>query len=243
MVVAMKDRLERLRRWLDSLVADQGGSSASSRTDVIELSTSDELNDPRLLQDYLKASVRSQWQEIAGEVGKAKGIYVWFWPSKGGEAVWPLYVGKSHRGQSCFRSRAFTHLNHARLGVDSLYSRIRSAGNAELYRTHVAGDRPLCANEHAARMREQFNGMRILTLPMTDHEARDLASDAESLVLAAMLDMHKTSNPFCPNDKAWGRVMNSFGRTSSINSVKPLWSDAGVVLSACLAKSPTIARS
>jgi hypothetical protein len=243
MVMAMEERLERLRRWLDSLVVDQGGPSASSRANVIELSTSDELDDPKLLQDFLKASVRSQWQEIAGEVGNAKGIYVWFWPSKGGEAVWPLYVGKSQRGQSCFRSRTFTHLTHARLGVDSLYSWSRSAGQPKLHRIHAAGEPLNCLKEHGERIRDQFNGMRILTLPMADHEARDLASDAEALVLAAMLEMHKTANPFCSTDKAWDRVMNSFGRTGSISSVKPLWADAGVVLSACLAQSPMIARS
>lgn len=240
MVMAREERLERLRRWLDSLAADQGGTSASSRANVIELSTSNELDDPKLLQDFLKASVRSQWQEKSVEVGSAKGIYVWFWPSKGGEAAWPLYVGKSQRGQSCFRSRTFTHLTHARLGVDSLYSWDRSAGNAELYRTHAASDPILCTHEHAARMREQFNGMRILSLPMAEDEAGNLASDAEALLLAAVLEMHGAKDPLCSKDEAWDRVMNSFGRTGSISSVEPLWADARLVLSDCLARSPSL---
>lgn len=70
---------------------------------------------------------------------REKGVYVWFWLDGADEEPWPLYVGKSQRGQSSFLARTNAHLSHAHRGVDSLYARKNDLGESGFYRTHQAG--------------------------------------------------------------------------------------------------------
>jgi hypothetical protein len=92
---------------------------------------------------------------------------------------------------------------------------------------------------HAEKIRAQFDGMRILTLSMDDDDARVLATDAEALVLAAILRMHGAEFPMRSDEHAWKRVMNSFGRTGSMSALEPLWQEAERAISACLARDPS----
>lgn len=233
-----EERLERLRRWLTELRADDGASPHSARSFVVEISINPSTTEPGRIVDAIRAGLASAWhQKSDHDLGQRKGIYVWFWPEEDGKKAWPLYVGKSQRGRSCFRSRTFVHLEHARRGVDYLYDRSASNKASVLENSHEAGDEPDAA-EHGDRLLEQFDGMRILCFAMEDWDASDLAGDAEALMLAAVLRMHGVANSGDRDDPAWKKVMNSFGRTVSMSSLTNLVEDAVEVLSEGLAREP-----
>jgi len=225
----MEGRTERLSNWLGKLVDDQGAAEGQSRLSVIGFSLQAEAQDARAITRELRQSACTQWRRLDGDVGSSKGIYLWFWPGVSGSQPWPLYVGKSQRGRSCFRSRTTTHLAHAERGVDSLYDWEKSIHQGVLVPSHCATS-PTCPETHAKKLRDYFDGMRVLTLPMDTREAEELASDAEALMLAAALKLHGATNPSDTNDDAWKKITNSRGRTSSMSSLSPILDETAKAL-------------
>ena len=226
----MEGRIERLRDWLEAVVVDQEAESGRSRVRVIEFSVPGESQNAKAITRDLRTSACTQWQALDGDVGKSKGIYIWFWPGVSGSPPWPLYVGKSQRGRSCFRSRTTTHLAHAERGIDSLYDWDKSIHQGVLVPSHSAPS-PICSETHAKKLRGYLDGMRVLTLSMDTREAEELGSDAEALMLAAALKLHEAVDPSGAPRSAWDKVTNSRGRTSSMSSLSAVWDEAATTLS------------
>jgi len=233
----MEGRIERLRDWLKAVVVDQEAESGRSRVRVIEFSVLGESQDAKAITRDLRTSACTQWQALDGDVGKSKGIYIWFWPGVSGSQPWPLYVGKSQRGRSCFRSRMTTHLAHAERGIDFLYNWENSIHRGVLDPSHIASSQ-VCTETHQESLRRYFDGMRVLTLSMDTREAEEIASDAEALMLAAALKLNGATNPSDTNDDAWKKITNSCGRTSSMSSLAPIWNDAATALARFMAVPP-----
>lgn len=221
----MEGRIERLSNWLGKLVDDQDAVEGQSRLCVMEFSLQAEAKDARAITRDLRQSACTQWRRLDGDVGSGKGIYLWFWPGVSGSQPWPLYVGKSQRGRSCFRSRMTTHLAHAARGVDSLYDWEKSIHQGVLFPSHGAPS-PICPETHPEKLRRYFDGMRVLTLPMGTREAEELASEAEALMLAAALKLHGAMTPSDTTHPAWDKITNSRGRTSSMSSLSPILDEA-----------------
>jgi hypothetical protein len=232
-----EEKIERLRKWLDFLGQDVGEKARRGKVHVIELSIPEEIREPKSIASHLQATMKVLWSSIRPEIAMAKGIYVWFWPGQNGEAAWPLYVGKSQHGNSCFRSRNEKHLANACSGKDSLYDWRSSKEQSQLIYTHHAG-RKIDFDGHGERMARQFHGMRILTVMMEDSEAHRMAGGAEALMLAAALKLHRAHNVSDRTDQAWLSIMNSFGQSERMAPLGSLFAQAEKTLLNCLLRTP-----
>lgn len=198
----ISDRIHSLEAWIESY----------SRTapHVLQFPVQTEALDSIQVIKALREKAKEHLAD-----NRERGVYAWFWLDGADQEPWPLYVGKSQRGQSCFLARTNAHLSHAFRGVDSLYARKKDRADNPFHRTHQAGTSP--SNDHSIRLCQQFNGMRILFLPMNEHDASELAGKAEALILSAVLRWHAESEG--TGKYPWDRVMNSSGRTlSSVES-------------------------
>lgn len=197
-MTVISDRIHGLEAWID------GYSRTPPHVMQFRLrsETSDSADIIKVLRDAAKEHLADRCE---------KGVYVWFWPECAERKLWPLYVGKSQRGRSCFLARTNAHLSHAFRGVDSLYARENNVGESGFHRTHQAGT-PLSIG-HSCNLFRQFNGMRILFLPMNEDDARELAGKAEALILSAVLRWHDRPDSNRTEKERWDGVMNSSGRT------------------------------
>lgn len=214
--------IKTLENWLN------GGEFG--KPSVVQLSVHASTNDANQIIGTLKNQLDLHLADR-----REKGIYVWFWLEEGIAEPWPLYVGKAQRGRSCFRARMNVHLGHSLRGVDSLYSQKTRSDAGGLHRNHKAGEE--ISSNHSHYLSEQFSSMRILFLPMSDHDAAELAGKAESLMLSAALRIHGAA--LCANGKAWDRLMNSTGKTLSIRGSEHLIDNAVLALKSWLLTAPT----